>query len=504
MTASLNKGNFTTSGTIFFWVFAAGSLALSFFFLGLRLNTGSDGAWNPPGEQGISSAGIQVEPIPGQSTDLQEGDTITAVEGRSLDEWLSNIFNSELSRPGWQPGDTLGYTILRNDQVLNISVMLSSYPFREILFHNWSTLLFVVISQLVISIVFILNPREPATRALFIWAWSLCHTYVWSLGFQVSDFTNTLSFTIYQIATGFLWFIYWGSFLHFGLAFPQTHFLVKKVPFLRIFTYILPFLVSVTYLASQGPENNSLDWYSRWLESEWVTGVVVTLLWLIILFEGYRNRFTALEKKKARWIFLSGLICGSLGLVFFLLPASLFNQSIIPGNMLGLVLIPFPICLAISVYQHQLFDIDIIIRKTLLYSSLTIILGIVYFVGILVLQNIFQRVTGQSNQLAIVISTVGIATVANPVRKWVQKAIDRRFFRARYTSEQALAEFVASARNEVDLSQLSSQLTTIIFNSIQPMYLSIWLRKTSRTRTGQDTAWEMLQGKVVEKGELNV
>lgn len=502
--APVEKGGFKFSGTIFFWLFAAGGLALSFIFLGLRLNTGSDGAWNQPGTLGISAVGMKIKLIPGQVTVLQSDDIITAVEGHSLEDWLENIFNPKFIRPEWQTGNKLDYTILRDGHELDISVTLISYPVKDVLLFNWSTLLFVLVSQLVISAVFILNPRESATRALFIWAWSLCHTYVWTLGFLVGDFTDSLSFITYQIATGFLWFIYWGAFLHFALAFPQTHYLVRKWPVLRYFTYVLPFLVSAFYLILKSPAINSLDWYSHWLESEWVTGVVVTLLWLVILLEGYWNRFSTGEKKKARWIFLSGLICGSLGLLFFLLPASIFNQSVIPGNLLGLVLIPFPICLAISVLQHQLFDIDIIIRKTLLYSSLTVILGFVYFTAIIILQYLFQRITGQSNQLAIVISTVGIASVANPVRKWVQQAIDRRFFRSRYTSEQALAAFVASARDEVDLSQLSHQLTTILFNSIQPMYLSIWLRKTTRTRSGKDKAWQMLQGQDEEKGELNV
>lgn len=495
MMATAKKGNKKFSGTIFFWLFAAGGLALSALFVGLRLNTGSDGAHHPPGEQGISPAGLRIKPIPGQTTLLQENDIVTGVEGRSLDEWLANLFNSEIDRPDWQVGNTLAYSILRQGRALELSTSLVEYPLMDVLLLNWSTLLFIVVSQLVISVVFILNPRESATRALFIWAWSLCHTYVWVFGLQVSDFTISLSFVLYHIATGFLWFIYWGAFLHFALVFPKTHFLVIKWPVLRVLTYFFPFLISAIYILAQGPAVNSMEWFRRWLDSEWVAGIVVTVLWLVILLEGYMHRFTAGEMKKVRWIFLSGLVCGSLGLVLFLLPASIFHQSIIPGNLLGLILIPFPICLAISVYQHQLFDIDIIIRKTLLYSSLTLILGIVYFGGIVILQNLFQRITGQSNQLAIVISTVGIASVANPIRKWAQQVIDRRFFRKRYTSEQALAAFVAGARDEVDLSELSRQLTTIVFNSIQPMYLSIWLRKSTRTKSGQDRAWQMLQEK---------
>ena len=495
------QANRKFTATIFFWLFAAGTIAISLAFLALRITTGSDGGRQEPGEQGISPAGIKIKLLTAQPAGLQDGDIVTTVEDLSLDDWLKNLFNTNLSRPDWQPGGIVAYTILRNEQDIDLSVNLIDYPLREVVFRNWSTLLFVIISQLVISIVFIFNPHETATRALFIWAWSLSHTYVWSFGLQVSDFTNSLSFGLYQAATGILWFIYWGAFLHFVLAFPHTHVLAKKFPSLTKWAYILPFMISAIYVLRPGRPVNSLDLLSRFVVSEWVTGAVVTLLWLIILLEGYRNRFTFAEKQKARWIFLSDLICCSMGFVFFLLPASIFSQSIIPGNMLGLLLIPFPVCLAISVYRHQLFDIDIIIRRTLLYTSLTIVLGIAYFGSIVLLQNLFQRITGQSNQLAIVISTVGIASLANPLRKWIQKEIDRRFFRIRYNSEQAIAAFVSSARNEVDLSQLSSQLTTIVFDSLQPMYLSIWLKKSSREKTGLDKAWQMLLDQDEETGD---
>ncbi len=494
------QANRKFTATIFFWLYAAGTLAISLSFLALRLTTASDGARQEPGEQGISPAGLKIRLITAQPVGLHDGDIVIAVEDMSLDDWLTNLFNPNLTRPVWHAGGTLSYTILRNEQEMVLPARLIDYPLREVIFRNWSTLLFVIISQLVISIVFILNPRETSTRALFIWAWSLSHTYVWSFGLQVSDFTNGLSFGLYQAATGILWFIYWGAFLHFVLAFPHKHELVKRFPSLMIWAYILPFMISAVYLLIPGWPINSLDLLSRFVVSEWVAGAVVTLLWLVILLEGYRNRFTFSEKKKARWIIYSGLICGGLGFVFFLLPASIFSQSIIPGHMLGLLLIPFPVSLAISVYRHQLFDIDIIIRKTLLYTSLTIVLGMAYFGGIVLLQSLFQRITGESNQLAIVISTVGIASLANPLRKWIQKEIDRRFFRTRYNSEQAIAAFVSSARNEVDLSQLSSRLSAIVFDSLKPMYLSIWLKKSSRKNTGLDKAWNMLVDQDNETG----
>jgi hypothetical protein len=217
-------------------------------------------------------------------------------------------------------------------------------------------------------------------------------------------------------------------------------------------------------------------------------------MWLIILLEGYRNRFTSVEKKKARWIFFSGIICGGLGFVFFLLPASIFSQSIIPGHLLGLILIPFPVCLAISVFRHQLFDIDIIIRRTLLYTSLTICLGIAYLLGILVLQSLFQSITGQSNQLAIVISTVGIFLAIRCVSG--SKGIDRASF-ASGTIPSRLAAFFQRTMKSISLNCQPAYNDRVRFIAADvPVYLA-----EGHVKTGLDKAWHMLLDQDDETGE---
>jgi hypothetical protein len=140
----------------------------------------------------------------------------------------------------------------------------------------------------------------------------------------------------------------------------------------------------------------------------------------------------------------------------------------------SLLLIPFSIMMAIL--RSHLWDIDIIIRRTLVYSLLTGLLALVYFGSVVVLQQAFRAVTGVSSDLAIIISTLGIAGLFGPLRRRVQEVIDRRFYRRKYDAQQVLARFGQNARDEPDLNQLTARLTEVVDETMQPQSRSLWLR----------------------------
>jgi hypothetical protein len=137
-----------------------------------------------------------------------------------------------------------------------------------------------------------------------------------------------------------------------------------------------------------------------------------------------------------------------------------------------------PIAVGFAVLRYRLYNIDLLINRTLVYSLLTAMLAAVYFGGVATTQAIFRAFTGQEQQpqLAVVVSTLVIAALFNPLRRRIQSFIDRRFYRRKYDAAKTLEAFSAKLRDETDLGALSDDLTSVVRETMQPAHVSLWLR----------------------------
>jgi hypothetical protein len=213
-------------------------------------------------------------------------------------------------------------------------------------------------------------------------------------------------------------------------------------PFVEIIYLTLPLLLLVSGMAvivrfrrSTGDERQQIKWFA------YAVGVMVVLFTLWLSLE------------------LAGLV--SVTSLAFTVPLT------------GL-----PIAAGIAILKYRLYNIDVVINRTLVYGSLSATLALVYFGGVATTQAIFRALTGQQEQpqLAIVVSTLVIAALFNPLRRRIQAFIDRRFYRSKYDARKTLEAFSAKLRDETDLEALNSELVGVVRETMQPSHVSLWLR----------------------------
>jgi len=199
----------------------------------------------------------------------------------------------------------------------------------------------------------------------------------------------------------------------------------------------------------------------------------------------YRTISNPVQRQQTKWV-VFGFGAVFVGVALSIFPMILFPSLRIPGlvNTLYLLIeIPLvlfsifllPLSIGVSILRYHLWDIDILIRRTLIYGALTVTLVTVYLVAVLLLQQGFVRLTGQKSPIAVVISTLAIATLFTSLRRRIQNDIDRRFYRKKYDAARTLEAFSTLVREDVELEQLTTHLLAVVEETMQPVRVSLWL-----------------------------
>jgi hypothetical protein len=192
----------------------------------------------------------------------------------------------------------------------------------------------------------------------------------------------------------------------------------------------------------------------------------------IVRFRGSRGD----ERQQLKWFAYAVTVMVSLFMLWFSL--ELAGVVAVGALVFAVPLMGLPIAVGVAILRYRLYDIDIVINRTLVYGSLTALLVATYFGGVVSLQGTFRALTGQESQLAIVASTLLIAALFVPLRRRVQSFIDRRFYRKKYDAARTLQDFSTRLREKTDLDSLDTELLGVVRETVQPAHASLWLRST--------------------------
>ncbi len=191
------------------------------------------------------------------------------------------------------------------------------------------------------------------------------------------------------------------------------------------------------------------------------------------------RRAVGVERQQIKWFaYAAAATVGGITLAYMIpetIDTPLWFERV--GFAVNIAVTPaIPISMGVAILRYRLYEIDLIINRTLVYGSLTAMLVGVYVGGIAVLQGLVRALTGQESQLAIVASTLAVAALFNPLRRRIQSFIDRRFYRRKYDAAKTLEAFSAKLKNETDLDALSDDLVGVVRETMQPAHVSLWLR----------------------------
>jgi len=237
------------------------------------------------------------------------------------------------------------------------------------------------------------------------------------------------------------------------------------------------------------------------LSGNWVYFLLLALAFLTQIYR-YRRVSSAIQRQQTKWVITAAIMMPLSDLVIRGILTGLLPFANQPGpeRVIYLMItipilrtIPFmlvPISFAFAIFRYRLWDIDIIIRRSLVYGGLTATLAVVYFSSVVLMQALVTTVGGQrfgqsavkDSPVVIMISTLLIAVLFTPLRRRIQNNIDRRFFRKKYDAEKTIAAFSAGLRQEVDLEQIGERLLYVVEETMQPDRVSLWLREGKSKR----------------------
>jgi len=455
---------------------ALGVLALAGLSVGRALRLPFDGTYWPP--DGWQPDGLRITQT--QVDGLQPGDVVTAVGGVSLETWAQALLQPAYPRPRWQAGQTVTYSVVRSGVAMDAPVILMQLPVGQTLKLRWGHVLTMLAFQIVGTFVFVRRPDEHAARIFFLAA--CCGFGVmanWLAGVGVVGLVDGLRFWLFRLAGQGTGLLFLAALLHFTLVFPQPLPIIRKHRRVVLLIYALPILFYVGYIVIAYLRSDStLVWLGTWTTAARPVYLACTLLTAAAMLAQYRAGSSAIARRKIRWVLLAMWVSGGVFFFLHLLPVLVTGQSLLSAGAQGIIALPIPLALMMAIWRYQAFDIDTLLSRAMVYGGLTACVVGIYILVVGYLGTLLQ--INDQNLSALVAAGV-VAVLFQPLRRRLQRVVNRRMFGQRAEPYRVLAGLGRRLEAAFEPAAILPTLVQTVSESLRLPYVAITLEQNGST-----------------------
>ena len=442
--------------SLWFWRILWGLLLLAGVgILILHLALPADGATGDL--ESFTPAGFEVQwLLEEREGGLQVGDVIVRAGGYTPEEWLRGATPG----PEWQMGGVVSYEIRRQGQPMTLDILLTPIPLAALL-RRWAPQFLSSLAILAIgSYVFWKRPREPVSRLLMLFCLTTGVQYwVDAYNVQFTLLPGVWRFWLHLVMEHSTFVFAYAAICNFVLIFPTVFPTLQRFP--RAFPVVLyaanPLAIGLTMALSP-------TWSAALKHGNTASFVIVVAQMVLTLVAGVRSLRVApdpVARAQIRWIFWGAGLALTVGLPGYLVPMALFSQPLIPHPLIMILPAAIPYIYAIAILRYRLFDIEFIINRTLVYGTLALVLGGLYLgLARLLAWMIQSTLRWQDETVVVFLATLVVVLAFTPLRRRVQRFVDRAFYREKVDMQRIVAEIggrLPTTMVPEDIQQLLTQ-----------------------------------------------
>lgn len=400
------------------------ALALGGTLIWLRLAGPSDGARLRIEEIPWRLDGVVVAPLEEWPGGLRRGDRVVAVDGQSAEALARALFLPGARRPPWRVGQAVVYTVLRDGRSTTLRISLRPYPLRALVAQLWGAMLVGLLTLIVTAFAFFKRPGDQAARSVFAGIAGINAANLWSLSPQVNDLVDRSLFWLSLATACGAFLLIWMAAFRFWLGFARYQAARRRSRWLTLLLYSLPVAAYLGALGWPGP-TSTLTWLGRAHQAFLAFGATYLPVTVAAMLIGYHATTDPAGRQRVRLVVGTALVCGGSVVALGPLAIMILGHPLIDRNILSLFILPVVVAFALAILRYHLFDIDVIISRSLVYGALTASIVALYVVVVGALSTLLQA----RGSLAISLLATGIvALLFQPLRERLQRFVNHMLY----------------------------------------------------------------------------